>query len=86
MCAAVTILKYPCFTDGKNKKKLKRRLPQWAHDELKETAKKVREEHANPEGRGLQPEPQVSPIGEHNNVGMTEEACTPPNEANERTE
>lgn len=36
-------------TDGKNKKKLKRRLPQWAHEELKETAKRVREEHADPE-------------------------------------
>lgn len=45
--------------DGK-KKKLKRRLPQWAQEELKETAKRVREEHADPDGKGRQPAPQVS--------------------------
>lgn len=46
--------------EGKGKKnKNKRRLPQWAHEELKETAKRVREEHADPEGKGRQPEPQV---------------------------
>ncbi|CAM9912604.1 unnamed protein product [Ectocarpus fasciculatus] len=45
--------------DGKSKKnKNKRRLPQWAHEELKETAKRVREEHADPEGKGRHPEPQ----------------------------
>eukprot|EP00903_Cladosiphon_okamuranus_P018806 g17299.t1 len=45
--------------EAKGKKlKNKRRLPQWAHEELKETAKRVREEHADPEGKGRQPEPQ----------------------------
>ncbi len=46
--------------EGKSKKnKNKRRLPQWAHEEIKETAKRVREEHADPEGKGHQQEPQV---------------------------
>ncbi|CAM9502392.1 unnamed protein product, partial [Pylaiella littoralis] len=40
------------------KNKNKRRLPQWAHEELKETAKRVREEHADPSGKGRQPEVQ----------------------------
>eukprot|EP00752_Nemacystus_decipiens_P012661 g11215.t1 len=45
--------------EGKEKKKTnKRRLPQWAHEELKETAKRVREGNADPEGKGRQPEPQ----------------------------
>ncbi|CAM9964660.1 unnamed protein product [Scytosiphon promiscuus] len=49
--------------EGKGKKgKNKRRLPQWAHDELKETAKRVREEHADPEGRRRQPEPKRAPL------------------------
>ena len=52
--------RYRTAAEGKGKKnKNKRRLPQWAHEELKETAKRVREEHADPEGKGRQPEPQV---------------------------
>eukprot|EP00904_Undaria_pinnatifida_P007774 jgi/Undpi1/4126/HiC_scaffold_16.g07493.m1 len=43
---------------GTSKKKNRRRLPQWAHDELKETSKRVREEHADPGATARRVEPQ----------------------------
>lgn len=52
--------------DGR--KKSKRRLPLWAQDELKKTAKRVREERSELHERDQQPQPQVGNLSPKNYI------------------